>query len=794
MLTRGVRPNGTLPYQHSVDIWSLGAVLYQLLTGNPPHTGNADEQGANMLITVMNNPVDYSLLTCGGVSDEAIDFLQRMLIVEPSYRERETELLQHPWLAPKSNPVDLSNNAAISSQAELLDTSQLSLADDLEEQTDAVEYEDDSDEESDLDLNEQYDEHYDPETQDSRVSKRARDSNYVPENYWVPPGGGGGLFGAIEGSNDNTAEATSGAQEPQVPQLQQRLFGEIGSSALQSSGVLGENANAALEVPVERNSDEDYPGGSYIDQVDSMDFALSADFNHDRNTQHTQGEDVTAQNVQYPYVVPGPAYVSGASSLLGAEAQIGQLNMASPEPGATAPSVDDDDKQAEPDTPANQSFSPALTASKRPSQALESNEGASDIKRPKTDNPLSSPRKKQHVVDQSSQLTSARVTRSKTSTTGGGDVADDAQPRDNTAVDPAQANLDTQNPSQNSNLDDLQDGQQERDAAKSQNSSMPATASNSQDSIHNSQEASNDTNKTEEVTPTKPSPPKRDPSPPSVAPFLTVAPASTIPDGTFTKPPVRFGNLVPTFGSIKTVPKIKITQIGTTYGRASDCTFKHPNSLETRVPKYAFDIQMFYPNIYKDLYAGRKDWYLKPELTALISTRTTRYIKINGVRLMKGDGCWLYGKLKSGDVISVFELPEGTTARRPRDKDYLRFKCEFFFGGSREVRREGERFFVQTEKAKFNRYRESKSVEGSMISQGTFEGGQSGASAGVSVGVSAEASAGASKEPQQKGKEKEKEKEKERPTEKSRDFKKPDIPPRPPTPAIRHATLPGMPR
>lgn len=84
---------------------------------------------------------------------------------------------------------------------------------------------------------------------------------------------------------------------------------------------------------------------------------------------------------------------------------------------------------------------------------------------------------------------------------------------------------------------------------------------------------------------------------------------------------------------------------------------------------------------------------------------------------MKGEGCWLYGKLKTGDVISVFELPEGQIAKKSKDKEFLKFRCEFFVGASKEVRKEGENFKVQTELEKFNRYRDvsSKSREGSMM-------------------------------------------------------------------------------
>lgn len=183
--------------------------------------------------------------------------------------------------------------------------------------------------------------------------------------------------------------------------------------------------------------------------------------------------------------------------------------------------------------------------------------------------------------------------------------------------------------------------------------------------------------------------------------------------------PIRFGNLISTKGSIPTVPKIKISSLATTYGRAKDSTFVHANGLEDRIPKNAIDIQMWYPGIEKDV-AACKDVASNPNLTALISTRTSRYIKVNNVRLMRGKDCWLYGRLKTGDIVSVFELVEGRCEGR-EEKEFLRFRCEFFVGASKEVRKDGEKFVVETEKEKYNQFVAKKSRESSAASEAEAE-------------------------------------------------------------------------
>ncbi|KAK4690123.1 hypothetical protein P7C71_g6601, partial [Lecanoromycetidae sp. Uapishka_2] len=173
-----------------------------------------------------------------------------------------------------------------------------------------------------------------------------------------------------------------------------------------------------------------------------------------------------------------------------------------------------------------------------------------------------------------------------------------------------------------------------------------------------------------------------------------------------------FGNLVIVKGSVPSVHKIKIAFRTITFGRALESTYIHQNSLDNRIPKNAIDVMMWYPNIEKDIAAG-KDWATNKNLRALISTRTNRYIKVNGIRLMRGVNCWLYGELKSGDVISVFELSEGRKAEVPEDNEFLKFRCEFYVGASRDARKEGNPFKVLKEEEKYNQMVARKSRESS---------------------------------------------------------------------------------
>ena len=263
-----------------------------------------------------------------------------------------------------------------------------------------------------------------------------------------------------------------------------------------------------------------------------------------------------------------------------------------------------------------------------------------------------------------------------------------------------------------------QGGQQLREQTKS-NASLLPTAYNSHDSAQDSNEGDKTSNKgsshPQSASSNKAAEKTAQAQAPSKATIPTALPAtqpvgtsvgpktSTDDSAAFAKPPIRFGNLIPTEGSIPTVPKIKITSRTTTYGRARQSTFVHANGLEYRIPRNAIDILMWYPGIEKDIEAG-KNWATNPNLTAIIATRTSRYIEVNNIRLITGKDCWLYGRLKTGDIISIFELVEGSVAKDEREKEFLRFRCEFFVGASKENRKDGDTFVVETEKEKYNQF------------------------------------------------------------------------------------------
>lgn len=739
------RPVETRPYRHSVDIWSLGAVLYQLLAAKPAWSGTSANNGELFLVTVMTIPVDYERLIMIGNSSEAANFISRMLVLEPGMRAREAELKAHRWLIPKPDPMD--PDATIDEPVEL-DASQLSLADHNIEQEVDLEYDDDQDVE---DL-----------TADPRDPKRSRPTHWAGDEDEDLPD----LYGnrAVDRAQHVPRSYFHYDMEQSLPDMSgpppPRLFGEIGSSALRSSGVLGQNANAALEFSTAESNDDGYADASFQKFLGGVSENANPDYPELAGTTlNTPNEGTTQQNIQYPQILSNPSAYSGAPSLLGAEALVGKLNMAST---GSVGSVDS--KPTSPRTPADREFSPASTTSKRPSQSIDSAQEEPETKRSKTKRTSSSPRAAQRSVGLPADH------RSSASKSSGKTAVDDATARKEDSLAGVNDSnerlggviIDGHNPVSKANgkaraeavpgkedasagakSDDNHDGQYYRGPGK-MNAPPPNSTSKSQHSARNSNVGSNvgDTVTSQTLTSNR-QPSIRGP----LTPSLDLAPPPIPSEDGFFKPNIcKFGTLFPTRGSVDTVKRIKISSMGTTFGRASENKYVHPNPSELRVPKNAIDLQLWYPGMEKDLAAGI-DWTLNPALSCFISTRTSRYIKVNGVRLMKGKDCWLYGKLKSGDTISVFELAEGQEAKSEADTEYLRFYCEFNIGGSKSHRKDPkDQFVVHKEKEKFHgslkedAKREKSIVAGSSASAAAtmISGGQASMTGGhTTAGASA---------------------------------------------------------
>eukprot|EP01092_Planopodium_desertum_P007503 TRINITY_DN3080_c0_g3_i6.p1 TRINITY_DN3080_c0_g3~~TRINITY_DN3080_c0_g3_i6.p1 ORF type:complete len:333 (+),score=40.68 TRINITY_DN3080_c0_g3_i6:117-1001(+) len=83
-------------YTPQVDMWSVGVISYILLCGFPPFYG---ESVPELFEQILAAKFDYPDEYWENVSDDAKDFINKLLVVDPEERMTAEVALKHKWLA-----------------------------------------------------------------------------------------------------------------------------------------------------------------------------------------------------------------------------------------------------------------------------------------------------------------------------------------------------------------------------------------------------------------------------------------------------------------------------------------------------------------------------------------------------------------------------------------------------------------------------------------------------------------------------------------------------------------------
>jgi len=84
-----------VPYQKSVDLWSIGVITYALLTGCFPFFAPNHD---NAILYAKIQALDYSWKDFPDVSEDAKDFIKHLLVKDPADRYTPEQALAHHWI------------------------------------------------------------------------------------------------------------------------------------------------------------------------------------------------------------------------------------------------------------------------------------------------------------------------------------------------------------------------------------------------------------------------------------------------------------------------------------------------------------------------------------------------------------------------------------------------------------------------------------------------------------------------------------------------------------------------
>lgn len=212
-------------YNHAVDIWSLGGVIFYSMTGQPPYPVKSGTSYSELLHQIMTGLLDIRPLDDCGISNSGIDFICAMLQRRPENRATVEELDEHPWIHSRtieaSQPFD-----EIIDKEDVLESPQYH---GTQHQPNVYEIEDEDDRVSDSagEESEREDENEQQEQDEKEKEKENAGRNYT--------------FG-------------QGTMRPL------RLFGEVGVSAVGSSGAVPESQPNPPAPQMSGSNDSNFEG------------------------------------------------------------------------------------------------------------------------------------------------------------------------------------------------------------------------------------------------------------------------------------------------------------------------------------------------------------------------------------------------------------------------------------------------------------------------------------------------------------------------------------------------------
>ena len=635
------------------------------LSGKPPYTVETGDKDL-MLDKIMRTELNLAPLRRRAISREGIAFVRMLLNPDSEKRPTEQACFAHPWLNDGSVPAPMDvddvltapqNAGHISAEAARLILNEDEVGEDGIDE---------------VDLDEQL---YDG----ARLSKRMRTVMAIDprEQIEVPSSP------AVSYPSLPYANAEDHVAPTRLPPKSNRLFGEVGESALGSSGVIPPN-QLNLKGTIEGSSDPLSEASTFERALESSHLTQTARIDYSSN-QASLSEEYSMQEDTEPQP-------SAAASLMGAESLVGHLNVTSPTPRISP--VSTPKSPLTPATPRTQGSSPGSSMVKHPREEEKVDPdaaGPSKTQPKKFSRRVSLPipdsyyydawDKSTHNAEYAAKMRALDENARKGQLTGGSKTELDGKGKEVNTKGPGQELVHSGR--EEAELDDREHANSLRETKAEIDPTGLAPKS--------------DVQKDNEVV---------DESDTGLTAAAAVSLTKMEPDNQlkqFARPLPILGKLISTPNSVLNI-FLHLNKRDTSWGRSSANSIVYPNGQDIRIPKYAFDILFWKPGLPDQIRQGI-NWTEVADVPAVIKTRASRHIYVNGVPLVHRDREGNpFGKLYTGDVITVWEDKE--TGKE------IKLVCEFYHGASVNRRPEALKGF-QVEHVEFVAGAGSRSASGS---------------------------------------------------------------------------------
>lgn len=98
------------PLDGKADVWSAGVTAFCLLSGSMPFRGLTLDK---LYTAIMNGACSYAGPEWARVSPPAVDFVKKMLKMDPEDRWSAAQLLNHPWILGGRRVVKVGGGAPL---------------------------------------------------------------------------------------------------------------------------------------------------------------------------------------------------------------------------------------------------------------------------------------------------------------------------------------------------------------------------------------------------------------------------------------------------------------------------------------------------------------------------------------------------------------------------------------------------------------------------------------------------------------------------------------------------------